>query len=209
MLAIGAEINQQDIKNLLQNFSGNFVKKSIRSALDKSGTWGKNYLAQDVSSNYNIPNNKVKKAIAVKRTTQSKLEVSIDTKGSQLSLLNDFGATQDSIGITAQISKGAVFRVPHAFINVTHGMGPVKVTKSDKKGSYGKGGGQRFIAMRTGRNRYPMTGKPGRGPSLPMLVNRSLHRDKRNADLQNHLYKELEEQITKRAGKPQLPAEYE
>jgi hypothetical protein len=180
MLVISAQINQEDIRNLLQSYSSALVRKAVRSALDRTGTWGKNYLADDVSANYNLSNSRVKKAITVSRTTQTRLEVALNVKGAQLSILDDFGAIQDSAGISANISRTSVFRVPHAFINVA------------------RRGGGRFIAIRTSRSRYPTSGKPGRGPSLPMLVNRMNHREKMESDLTDHLYKELQDQIAKR-----------
>jgi hypothetical protein len=191
MFNMTAEISQEDIKNLLQNFSKDLVRKAIRSALDRTGTWAKNYLATDISSNYNLSASKVKKAINVSRTTQSSLEMSVSIKGTQLSILNDFGAIQDRTGIRASISRTAAFSVPHAFINIA------------------RRGSGRFIAIRAGRSRYPTSGKPGRGPSLPMLVNRSANREKRDADLTNHLYQELEEQIAKRTAGLPAPAALE
>ena len=180
MLKVSAEINQEDIKNLLKNFSGALVRKAVRSALDKTGTWGKNYLATDVSSNYNLSPAKIKKAIKVNRTTQTKMEVSLDIKGAGLSVLDDFGAIQDTAGIKANIARDKMFSVPHAFIN--------RARSSNK----------RVIMLRVGKKRYPTTGKPGRGPSIPILVNRLENREKRDADLTNHLYQELETQIAKR-----------
>lgn len=180
MIKVSAEFKKEDIQNLLKTYSGNLVRKAIRSALDKTGTWGKNYLATDVSSNYNLSSSRVKKAIAIKRTTQSNLEVSLNVTGAQLSMVDDFGAIQDTIGLTATVSKTKIFRVPHAFINRI------------------RGSGKRVAMLRTGKHRYPTTGKPGRGPSIPILVNRLGHRDKMNSDLTNHLYQELQNQIAKR-----------
>lgn len=181
MIRISAEFNKADIEALKQTYSGDLIRKAIRSALDKTGTWGKNYLAGDVSSNYNLSASRVKKAIAVKRTTQTKNEVSLTISGKGLSVLDDFGAIQDTIGIKANISRGKVFSVPHAFINV------------------GRGSGKRVIMLRKGSKRYPTTGKPGRGPSIAILANRMAHREKMDSDLTNHLYQEMEAQIIKRA----------
>lgn len=180
MLNVSAEFKKSDIDNLLKNFSGSLVRKAVRSALDKTGTWGKKYIGDDVSTHYNLTSARVKKVIKVKRTTQTKMETSLNISGSGLSVLDDFKATQDSIGIRANISKQKEFRVPHAFIN--------KARSSGKK----------VIMMRTGAKRYPTTGKPDRGPSIPTLVNRLANREKRDSDLTNHLYKELETQIAKR-----------
>lgn len=191
MFSMTAEISQEDIKSLLQTFSKDLIRKAIRSALDRTGTWAKSYIASDVSSNYNLSASKVKKAIDVSRTTQSSLEMSVTIKGASLSILGDFGAIQDRTGIKASISRTSVFSVPHAFINVAR-----------------RGSGQ-FIGMRTGRSRYPTTGKPGRGPSLPTLANRLANREKRDADLTNHLYQELEEQIAKRTAGLPAPAALE
>lgn len=191
MIAVSAEFKKQDIDNLLKNFSGALVRKAIRSALDKTGTWGKNYLANDVSNNYNLSNARVKKAIKVSRTTQSKLETSLNISGSGLSILDDFKAVQDSIGIRANIGRTKEFRVAHAFINKT------------------RSSGKKVIMMRTSRKRYPTTGKPGRGPSIPILVNRMGNREKRDNDLTNHLYQELNIQIAKRTMQQFQPSSIE
>ena len=198
MLKISAEINQDDVSNLLQTYSPALVKKAIRSALDRTGTWGKNYMVDDVTRNYNLLPSRIKGSITVNRTTQTENEVAIIVKSkAQLSLLNDFGAIQDSIGILASIGT-RTYRAPHAFINATHGIGPVRPAKGRRRGSYGTGGGNRFIAIRTGRRRYPMSGKPGRGPHLTTLINRLEHRDRMDRDLKDHLYQELSDQISKR-----------
>jgi hypothetical protein len=180
MIRISAEIKKEDIQNLMKTFSGQLMRKAIRSGLDKTGTWGKNYLADDVSSNYNLTSARVKKAIKVKRTTMSNLETSLNITGKRLSILDDFKAWQDAIGIKAHVRRNTLTVTPHAFIN------RVRVS------------GKRVIMMRVGKERYPTTGKPGVGPSVPILVDRLSNRKKRDADLQNHLYKELEAQILKR-----------
>jgi hypothetical protein len=181
MIRISAEFNKADIEALKQTYSGDLIRKAIRSALDKTGTWAKNYIATDVSSNYNLTASKVKKGIEVKRTSQTALEVSVKISGKGLSILDDFGAMQDSIGIKANVSRDKVFSVPHAFINLA------------------RSAGKRVIMLRKGSKRYPTTGKPGRGPSIAILANRMAHRDKMDSDLTNHLYQEMEAQIVKRA----------
>jgi hypothetical protein len=191
MLKVSAEIKEEDIKNLLQNFSGSLVRKAVRSALDRTATWGKKYLVNVVAENYNIEPAHVRKSIMVKRTTQTNLEVSFFIWGKPLSILHYFDAIQDAVGISANISKFSTFRVPHAFINVNR-----------------KAGG-RFMAVRVGKSRYPTSGKPDRGPSIPILINRLAIRDKRDLDLTNHLYKELEEQISKRTMGLPTAAEFE
>jgi len=180
MFRMSAEFNKADIEALKQTYSGDLIRKAIRSALDKTGTWGKNYLANDVSSNYNLTASRVKKAINVKRTTQTKMETSLTISGKGLSILDDFRAIQDSVGIKANVSRTKIFSVPHAFINVA------------------RGAGKKVIMLRKGRQRYPTTGKPGRGPSVAILANRVVHREKMDSDLTNHLYQEMEAQITKR-----------
>jgi len=180
MFKISAEINEQDIKALMQTYSKDLVRKAIRSALDRTGTWGKNYLAADVSQNYNLSTAKVKRATTVKRTTQTNLEVTLSIKGKQLSMVDDFNAWQDRVGMKAYVRRDQLWGAPHAFIN------------------RGRGSGKKVGMIRVGPKRYPTSGKPGRGPSIPMLVNRLSNREKRDSDLTNHLYKEMVDQIAKR-----------
>jgi len=183
---MSAELNKKDVENLLKTYSSSLVKKAIRSSLDRTGTWAKKYLADDVSQNYNLSSARVKKAIKTIRTTQMKLESSLVISGQRTSLAKDFKAWQDDVGIKANISRKQVFSVPHAFIQ--------------------KKSGTKIIMMRKGKPRYPTTGRPGLGPSMAALINRSSRRSKRDADMTDHLYKELQEQIAKRTlGGTQMP----
>jgi len=208
MIAFGisAEINKNDLENLFKTYSRQLLKKAIRSALDRTGTWGKKYLVEDVTENYNLSSAKIRRAIEVKRTTQDKLEVSLKIRGPGLSILRDFNAWQDRIGIKANIKKAETYNVPHAFINLV-GLGLAISKKYFTRSKTGSGfvnivapkkTERSVIMMRIGKSRYPTTGKPGRGPSIPMLVNRLSNRAKRDRDLQDHLYKELADQISKR-----------
>lgn len=182
---MSAEINKEDIQALLKTYSSDLVRKAIRSALDRTGTWAKKYIANDVSGDFNISSARVRKAITVKRTTQSNLEVSLNVSGKGLSFIN-FGAYQDDIGVKVPFSKTKTYNYPHAFIN--------------------KKSGQKFIAKRKTTKRYPLSGKPGRGPSIARLADRVSDRTKRDADMTNHLYEELSNQIANRTmGETQTP----
>jgi hypothetical protein len=192
------EVNEVDVQNILKHLDKDLARKAIRSALDRTATWAKNYMANDVSSNYNITASRVKGATKTKRTTQTNLTASAKVSGAGLSMLDDFKAIQDSIGIKVNVSKMRTQSTPHAFINKVHGMGPIRTTRKGRGTSYGKGGGKAVIMMRVGKDRYPTTGKPGRGPSIPMLANRLKNRAKRDTDMLNHLYQELETQIANR-----------
>jgi hypothetical protein len=182
---MSAEINKEDIQALLKTYSSDLVRKAIRSALDRTGTWAKKYIASNVSTNFNVSSARVKKAVMVKRTTQSNLEISLNVLGKGLSLIN-FGAYQDDVGVKVPFSKRKMYDYPHAFIN--------------------KESGQKFIAIRKTKKRYPLSGKPGRGPSIARLADRLSHRSKRDVDMTNHLYEELSNQIAKRTmGETQTP----
>jgi hypothetical protein len=176
---MSAEINKKDIEELLKTYSPNLMRKAARSALDRTGTWAKKYLANDVASNYNISPSAIRNQIKVTRTTQNDFSVSILIKAKLISLFS-FGAYQDNVGVKANVSKTKQYSYPHAFINIAR-----------------KGGG-RFIAKRKGKTKYQVTGKGMRGVTIPMLINMISKRDKRDSDMTDHLYKELQEQITKR-----------
>ena len=139
-------------------------------------------------------------------------------------MLDDFKAIQDAVGIKVNVSRMTAQSTPHAFINVVSGykapssvpnrtmakpMGfrPMQVEWKSKQKQLRKRlrmlkkagiSGKAVIMMRVGKERYPTTGKPGRGPSIPILANRARNREKRNADMLNHLYQELETQIANR-----------
>lgn len=218
------EVSETDVQNILKHLDKDLARKAIRSALDRTATWAKNYMATDVSSNYNIMASRVKGATKTKRTTQTNLVASTKVSGKGLSMLDDFKAIQDAVGIKVNVSKMTTQSTPRAFINVVSGYkAPSSVTKRTtvrppgvrpmqvewkskqkqirkllKRGAKWGRGGKAVIMMRVGQERYPTTGKPGRGPSIPMLANRTRNREKRNADMLNHLYQELETQIANR-----------
>jgi hypothetical protein len=182
---MSAEIKKEDIQELLKTYSSDLTRKAIRSALDRTTTWAKKYLATNVSQNFNISPSRVRKDIKVIRTTQGKLESSLIVTNKKLSLIH-FGAYQDIEGVKVPFSRKETYNYPHAFIS--------------------KKAASKFIAIRKTRKRYPLSGKPGRGPSIARLVDRISDRSQRDAAMTDHLYKELSDQITKRAlGETQIP----
>jgi len=181
MINISAEFKKSDIDNLLKNFSGSLVRKAVRSALDKTGTWSKGYIADKVSEDYKLKSSNVKKAIKVNRTTQTKLSAELITKGTALTLIDNFNAIQDAVGVSATIRSGWVKQTPHAFINRA------------------RNSGKRVIMLRKGKKRYPTTGKPGYGPPIPALLGRTKILSKAKDKINDHLYNELETQIAKRS----------
>ncbi len=180
MIKVSAEIKQEDIRNLIKTFSGDLVRKATRSAIDRTGTWSKDYIANAIAQNYNLKVPTVKKAIKVNRTTQTKLSAELITRGTALTLIDNFKAIQDAIGISATISPGWIKRVPHAFINRP------------------KGSSKKVIMMRAGKKRYPTTGKAGYGPPIPALLGRTNILTGIKEKMNDHLYKELADQISKR-----------
>lgn len=198
--SVEMEISEVDVRNLLQSLDPALVRKAIRSALDRTVTWAKNYIANDVTSNYVISASRVKQAMTTRRSTQNNLSASINVRSNSLSVLDDFNGIQDNIGILANISRFSPFRVAHAFINVA------------------RNSGKRVIMMRVGntpyrrsrkRGGYPTTGKPGCAPSVTTLVNRRGGREQRDAAMLNHFYLELETQIANRTKQPMSIAEVE
>jgi hypothetical protein len=180
MPKMSMEINKEDTQNLLKTYSGNLARKAIRSSLDRTVTWSKNYLSNLTLEKYNIKSSAVKKTISTKRTTQTNLEASLTSKGRGLSLIDNFNAQQDASGVSATIGPGWIKKKPHAFINKPRGS-----TK-------------RVVMLRTGKKRYPTTGKAGWGPPVPALLERSKVLKPAMVKMEDHLYKELEDQITKR-----------
>ena len=188
MINVSAEFKKSDIDNVLKNFSGSLVRKAVRSALDKTGTWGKNYLGDEIAKEYKLTSSKVRKAMRVKRTTQTKLSAELITEGTALPLIDNFKPIQDSVGVTTTISPGWIKRTPHAFIN-----------KAGFKKKSGKAGSKDVIMLRVGKKRYPTTGKAGYGPPIPALLGRTKILSKAKIKINDHLYKELADQIAKRS----------
>lgn len=203
------EINQVDIKNLLKLLDHNLVRKAIRSALDRTATWSKNYSADLVAQNYNVKSSDVRKVQKVKRSTQTNLSASFTTSGRSLSLLDNFKATQDAVGISATIGPGWIERKPHAFINVPSGSRKVIKAPKRSKYLYKMSKGKAVIMKRVGSARYPTTGKPGWGPPVQALLERSRTFKGAQIKMFDHLYKELEKQIANRTKRIAPVAEIE
>ena len=188
---ISAELNKMDIENLKKTYSSELVRKAIRSALDKTATWSKNYLADEIAKRYKLPCGDVRRAMHLKRTTQTKLEAQIITESTALELIKHFKATQNAAGVSATIEPGWIKQTLHAFINKP------------------KGNRKRVVMLRMGRKRYPTTGKAGYGPPIQVLLGRSKVLKPAIVKMQDHLYKELEDQITKRTMRQTRVAELE
>jgi len=187
MINLSAEIKKADIDNLLKTFSAPLVKKAIRSAIDKTATWSKNYIGDEIAKAYKLRPTNVKKAMRVKRTTQTDLSAKLITESTALPLIDNFDTIQDRVGVSSTISSDWTKRTPHAFINV---VGYKK--KSGKKGN------KKVIMLRTGPKRYPTTGKAGYGPPIPALLWRTKILGKVKTKSQDHLYREMVNQIAKR-----------
>ena len=226
MLNVSAEFKKSDIDNLLKNFSGSLVRKAVRSAIDRTATWSKKEIIKNITGHYNISPTKVKSAITTERTKQNTLKTAINIRGVRLPIGDTFPVWQDSVGVKAQISKGEAWSYPHAFLQAVTGGGkmgsfhmsrfktpaptgirPMKVEWANKSKQLKKQmrtikkkglSGKIVIMSRIGKERYPTTGKPGRGPSIPMLANRLSYRSQRDSAIINHLYKEMADQISKR-----------
>jgi hypothetical protein len=178
MLKISAKL--EGLEEAKKMFSRDLIRKATRSAIDRSGTFGKNYIAGSITSNYNVQPKDAKAAIKVQRTTQASNEMLIIIKGKALALLDYFHAIQDRAGIYVNVSKTNTMRIPHAFINVA------------------RNSGKRVIMMRKGASRYPTTGKPGRGPSIPRLAGSPKIWESVKEKIMSFLNQEFKDQLEKR-----------
>jgi len=149
------DLKLEGLEDLRQTFSGDLIRKAMRSALDQSATFGKKQIVDLVTSNYNIENSKAKEAIEIIRTTQTSNEIIFRVKGKILSLYHHFHAVQDAKGVTAFVKKRDAMRIPHAFI------------RTSRKGWTG-------VMIRKTAERYPLSWKVNRGPSIPALVKGAL-----------------------------------
>ena len=70
------EVSEVDVRNILKHLDKDLARKAIRLALDRTATWAKNYMATDVSANYNITASRVKGVTKTKRTMQTDLVAS-------------------------------------------------------------------------------------------------------------------------------------
>jgi len=150
------DLKLEGLEDLRQTFSGDLIRKAMRSALDQSATFGKKQIVDLVTDNYNIKIPKAKEAVKIVRTTQiSNDEVSFIIKGKNLSRYHDFGAIQDTQGITVFVRKRDPTRIRHAFI------------RTSKRGWTG-------VMIRKTRERYPLSSKMDSGPSIATLVKSTL-----------------------------------
>jgi uncharacterized protein YxjI len=149
------DLKLEGLEDLRQTFSGDLIRKAMRSALDQSATFGKKQIVDLVTSNYNIETSKAKEAIEIVRTTQTSNEIIFRIKGKILSLYHHFHAVQDAQGVMAFVKKRDAMRIPHAFIRIS------------RKGWTG-------VMIRKTAERYPLSWKVNRGPSIPALVKGAL-----------------------------------
>lgn len=114
MLKTSVEIT--GLKEARETYSADFVRRALRSAVDRGGTFGKQYMAQSVADNYNVKKRDATQAITVRRTTMASMEIWWIIKGKALQLYSYFGAHQDAGGVYVNISRSRTTRIPHAFI---------------------------------------------------------------------------------------------
>ena len=174
------EVKLEGLEEAKKMFSSELIRKATRSAIDRSATYGKKCIAESMPEYYHIKSRDVKAAIQIKRTTQRLNEADIITKGKPLKFVDYFHATQDRSGVSVNVAKDHVTRFPHAFMNIA--------------GNSGK----RVIMKRTGRNRYPTTGKKMIGASIPRLTGSAKIFDKVKEKILAHLPEEFKDQLEKR-----------
>lgn len=145
------DLKLEGLEDLRQTFSGDLIRKAMRSALDQSATFGKKQIVDLVTSNYNIDPSRAKQAVTIARTDQTSNEIFFWVKGKVLSLYHHFHAVQDAQGVTAFVQKRTPMRIPHAFI------------RTSRKGWTG-------VMIRTTKTPYPLSWKVDRGPYIPALV---------------------------------------
>lgn len=145
------DLKLEGFEDLKQSFSGDLIRKAMRSALDQSATFGKKQIVDLITSNYNIETLRAKEAVSIVRTTHTSNEIIFGVKGKVLSLYHHFHAIQDAQGVTAFVEKRNPMRIPHAFI------------RTSRRGWTG-------VMIRTTKERYPLSWKVNRGPWIPELV---------------------------------------
>ena len=144
---------------------------------------------------YNISVSDVRKAIEVKRTTQSENSISLNIKGRTLQLFAYFKAFQAGSGVLAAVSKAKAMFIPHAFIQTAR---------------QGNNPGWRGVMVRkgdTGYQRPPGSHKRKKpeshihglqGPSIPALVNVDKIAGTANQKALDHLQEEFEAEVDRR-----------
>jgi len=186
------------VKEALDLYDKNLVRKAARSALDGTGTWIKQYIVRSVSSMYYILPAIVRRAIEVKRTSMSSLSVLVIIKGFRLNLFKFFHPFRSGSGVSVNVSKINTWHYDKAFIQTAR---------------QGNNPGWRGVMKRTGKFLYRRPPPQGlkqkklqegissakvHGPAIPDLVGGP----KIYADLETKAGIELEkkfwEQIDKR-----------
>ena len=168
------------VKEALDLYDKNLVRKAARSALDKTGTWMKQKIVASVSSMYYVKPVDVRKAIEVKRTSMSSLSVKVIIKGLRLQLFKYFHAFRSGHGISVNVSKINTMHIPGGFI------------QTSRKTGY------RGTMKRKGEKRYPLKGLTG--PAIPDLVGgQKIMPDleaKAEAELEKKFWEEIDKRIT-------------
>jgi hypothetical protein len=101
------DLKLEGLEELRQTLSGDLIRKAMRSALDRTGTYGKKQLVDEVTSEYNVSTSDVRSKIEVIRTTQSAMEILLKTVSRKLSLTH-FGARQAPKGVLVNIRRNQI-----------------------------------------------------------------------------------------------------
>jgi hypothetical protein len=144
---MATEVKLEGLEEVKKMFSGDLMRKTLRSTLDKSATEVKKEIGEEVAGVYEIKPADVKKKIQVQRTTLTDLETSLNIRSERPSLVKMFKGRQASFGVLANVRKGSVSFYRSAFI----------VTAWHK------------AMIRRGRRRLPIDHRAG--PSVTEMVN--------------------------------------
>lgn len=116
MALFKCDLKLEGLEELKQTLSSDLIRKAMRSALDRTGTYGKKELVNEVTAEYNISASDVRSKIEVVRTTQSALEVILKIASRKLSLVH-FAARQAPRGVLVNIKKNRISFYESAWID--------------------------------------------------------------------------------------------
>jgi len=146
MLKMNLELKGVD--KFLEELDAKKFKQAMRSTVDKTATFAKKALADEIVSEYNVKRGDVLNKMTVKRTTINELRSILRITSAKFSKIY-FNARQTGRGVLANISRKKIEFMPSAFI---------QTMKT----------GHRDVFKRKTKNRFPI--KVMKGPSVPDLA---------------------------------------
>jgi len=175
---IEMQLDLKGVDKFIEQIGAKKFKQAMRSTLDRTATFAKKAVADEVVSQYNVKRADVVSKIVVQRTTMDQLKTILRITSAKFMLIY-FNPKQTSHGVIAWIQRKNVSYYPSAFIATM----PT---------------GHRDVFKRKTKRRLPIKSRPG--PSVTDLSKHLWALPKLKAMVNDFMLKTFKENIEKKGG---------